>query len=144
MSGLTDTLDRMFDRLLFLPPQSAPAMTESAVAADDSIAEEAESETLPATPGERAFSFSLFISATRCTLQYVLLPVVLPLIGLTTDISLPLVILLDLLAITMLVRSLRYFWQTRHPRRFDMLPLSSVILFIILFSFGFDIWQLLH
>jgi hypothetical protein len=65
------------------------------------------------------------------------------LIGLTTDISLPLVIILDLLAIAMLVRSLRYFWQTRHPRRFDMLPLSGVILFIILFSLGFDLWQLL-
>ncbi len=138
MSAITETLDRVFDRLLWLPPQSAlPAP----------LAETAEEEALddapPATPGERAFSISLFISATRCTLQYVLLPIGLPLIGLTTDISLPLVILLDLLAITMLVRSLRYFWQTRHPRRFDMLPLSLVILFIIFFSLGFDIWQLL-
>lgn len=138
MSAFTDTLDRVFDRLLFLSPP--PSSTE--VPLNDEVSDE-EAEAVPATPGERAFSFSLFISATRCTLQYVLLPVVLPLIGLTTDISLPLVIVLDLLAITMLVRSLRYFWQTRHPRRFDMLPLSSVILFIILFSLGFDLWQLL-
>ncbi|MGQ9742291.1 hypothetical protein [Chloroflexus sp.] len=138
MSALTDTLDRVFDRLLFLSPP--PTLTEEPL--NDEVGDE-EEEAVPATPGERAFSFSLFISATRCTLQYVLLPVVLPLIGLTTDISLPLVIVLDLLAITMLVRSLRYFWQTRHPRRFDMLPLSSVILFIILFSLGFDLWQLL-
>ena len=137
MSALTDPLDRVFDRLLFLAPP--PASTE--VPLNNDVGDE--EEVVPATPGERAFSFSLFISATRCTLQYVLLPVVLPLIGLTTDISLPLVIVLDLLAITMLVRSLRYFWQTRHPRRFDMLPLSSVILFIILFSLGFDVWQLL-
>ncbi len=137
MSAITDTLDRVFDRLLFLPPQPP--------APEVNIAEEVgEEEVVPATPGERAFSISLFISATRCTLQYVLLPIVLPLIGLTTDISLPLVILLDLLAIAMLVRSLRYFWQTRHPRRFDMLPLSGVILFIILFSLGFDLWQLLN
>lgn len=138
MSAFTDTLDRVFDRLLFLSPP--PSSTE--VPLNDEVSDE-EAEEVPATPGERAFSFSLFISATRCMLQYVLLPVVLPLIGLTTDISLPLVIVLDLLAITMLVRSLRYFWQTRHPRRFDMLPLSSVILFIILFSLGFDVWQLL-
>lgn len=138
MSAFTDTLDRVFDRLLFLSPP--PSSTE--VPLNDEVSDE-EAEVVPATPGERAFSFSLFISATRCTLQYVLLPVVLPLIGLTTDISLPLVIVLDLLAITMLVRSLRHFWQTRHPRRFDMLPLSSVILFIILFSLGFDVWQLL-
>ncbi|WP_298821712.1 hypothetical protein [Chloroflexus sp.] len=137
MSAITDTLDRMFDRLLFLPPQ--PAALQSA---DEDLDDSAIDDVVPATPGERAFSLSLFISATRCTLQYVLLPIVLPLIGLTTDISLPLVVLLDLLAIAMLVRSLRYFWQTRHPRRFDMLPLSSVILFIILFSLGFDVWQL--
>ncbi|MEF3275581.1 MAG: hypothetical protein K6356_14525 [Chloroflexus sp.] len=137
MSAITDTLDRVFDRILFLSPQ-----TVAQTSVDETLVESETDEVLPATPGERAFSLSLFISATRCTLQYVLLPIVLPLIGLTTNISLPLVILLDLLAITMLVRSLRYFWQTRHPRRFDMLPLSSVILFIILFSLGFDIWQL--
>ncbi|MCS6888948.1 hypothetical protein [Chloroflexus sp.] len=138
MSAITDTLDRVFDRLLFLPPQpTIPAQFED-------IPDEVEvDDAPPATPGERAFSWSLFISATRCTLQYVLLPIVLPVIGLTTDISLPLVILLDLVAITMLVRSLRYFWQTRHPRRFDMLPLSLVILFIVFFSLGFDIWQLI-
>lgn len=143
MSAITETLDRVFDRLLLLPPQPAlptPLVeTTNGETADEATLDDAP----PATPGERAFSISLFISATRCTLQYVLLPIVLPLIGLTTDISLPLVILLDLLAITMLVRSLRYFWQTRHPRRFDMLPLSLVILFIIFFSLGFDIWQLL-
>lgn len=82
MSAITDTLDRVFDRLLFLPPQPP--------APEVNIAEEVgEEEVVPATPGERAFSISLFISATRCTLQYVLLPIVLPLIGLTTDISLP-------------------------------------------------------
>lgn len=141
MSAITETLDRVFDRLLFLPPQSPIPEPVDEPAAVDEVTEL--EDVPPVSPGERTFSLSLFISATRCTLQYVLLPVVLPLIGLTTDISLPLVILLDLLAITMLVRSLRYFWQTRHPRRFDMLPLSSVILFIILFSLGFDIWQLL-
>lgn len=141
MSAITETLDRVFDRLLLLPPQ--PALPAPTTETADEAHEEELDKAPPATPGERAFSISLFISATRCTLQYVLLPIVLPLIGLTTDISLPLVILLDLLAITMLVRSLRYFWQTRHPRRFDMLPLSLVILFIIFFSLGFDIWQLL-
>ncbi|WP_322489628.1 hypothetical protein [Chloroflexus sp.] len=141
MSAITETLDRVFDRLLLLPPQ--PALPAPLTETVDETHEEELDDAPPATPGERAFSISLFISATRCTLQYVLLPIALPLIGLTTDISLPLVILLDLLAITMLVRSLRYFWQTRHPRRFDMLPLSLVILFIIFFSLGFDIWQLL-
>lgn len=141
MSAITETLDRVFDRLLLLPPQ--PALPAPTTETADEAHEEELDDAPPATQGERAFSISLFISATRCTLQYVLLPIVLPLIGLTTDISLPLVILLDLLAITMLVRSLRYFWQTRHPRRFDMLPLSLVILFIIFFSLGFDIWQLI-
>lgn len=78
----------------------------------------------------------------RCIIQYVALPFILPLIGLTGVFSLPLVILLDLLALALLVRSLRFFWRTRHARRFDMLPLSGAILLVILGSLAYDLWKL--
>ncbi|MFV9504747.1 MAG: hypothetical protein AB4911_09300 [Oscillochloridaceae bacterium umkhey_bin13] len=138
--AMLDTVDRVFARLLWvtLPPPPPPVVEPLVVTgeADDEV------EDVSAAPATRAFSFSLLISALRCTLQYVILPVVLPLIGLTGLFSLPLLILLDLVALSLLVSSLRYFWRTRHPRRFDMLPLSFVILVIILGSLGFDLWQL--
>lgn len=128
--AVIDTMDRIFDRLLWITPQPQPA--PDAEAGDEEAS----------APATRAFGLSLLISGMRCTLQYVILPVVLPLIGFATDLALPFVIALDLIALTLLVRSLRYFWRVRHPRRFDMLPLSAVILLIILFSLGFDLWRL--
>ncbi len=131
--AMIDTVDRFFARLLRVPPPPQPA----AETLDAPVACEVDS-----APATRAFGLSLLISGLRCTLQYIILPVVLPLIGFATDLALPLVILLDLVALTLLVRSLRYFWAVRHPRRFDMLPLSAVILLIILLSLGFDLWRL--
>ncbi|NTU85362.1 MAG: hypothetical protein HGA45_39425 [Chloroflexales bacterium] len=134
---MADTLDKMFVRLLRVTPQPVASVVE-----DDADAERADHDD--EAPAARAFGLALVISGLRCTLQYVVLPVILPLIGVMSDLSLPLVILLDGLALVMLVRSLRYYWRTLHPRRFDMLPLSGLILFIILGSLGYDLWQLLN
>lgn len=127
---LIDTVDRVFARLLWVTPQPE-------VLLETEVDEGAEA------PASRSFGLALLISGLRCTLQYVVLPVALPLVGVASGLALPLVILLDVLALVLLVRSLRFFWRTRHPRRFDMLPLSAVILLIILGSLGFDLWQLL-
>lgn len=125
--AVIDTVDRAFARLLRVTPlPQGHDVTQGASA-----------------PATRAFGLSLLISGLRCTLQYLVLPVVLPLIGLAGNFSLPLVILLDALALFLLTRSLRFFWRTRHPRRFDMLPLAAVILLIILGSLGYDLWLLL-
>lgn len=144
MMAMIDTVDRVFARLLWVPLPPAPApLTEPLADVED--VEDGDDEVDPsAAPATRAFSLSLMISALRCTLQYVILPVVLPLIGMTGLFSLPLMILLDLVALTLLINSLRYFWRVRHPRRFDMLPLSAVILIIILGSLSFDVWQLFN
>jgi hypothetical protein len=125
--AVIDTVDRVFARLLRVPLPLEQA--------DVSAAEEG--------PATRAFGLSLLLSGLRCTLQYIVLPVLLPLIGLAGNFSLPLVILLDALALVLLVRSMRFFWRTRHPRRFDMLPIAAVVLLIILGSLGYDLWLLL-
>jgi hypothetical protein len=96
----------------------------------------------PSEPEERALGLAIIISGLRCTLQYVILPVVLPLIGLWSGLSLGIVLLFDLLAIGLLVSSLRYFWRVQHPRRFDILPLCAAILLLILGSLAFDLWTL--
>lgn len=122
---LSDTLDRVLTRLLWIRPQ---------LAASDSAEASA--------PNERALGLALLISGLRCTLQYVLLPLVLPLIGLWSGFSLAILIGFDLLALGLLVSSLRYFWRVRHPRRFNILPLSALILLLILGSLGYDLWRL--
>lgn len=92
----------------------------------------------------RSVSLALVISGVRCVLQYVVLPVVLPLIGLWGGFSLLIVLLLDLLALWLLINSLRYFWRVQHPRRFDMLPLFGAIFLIIVSALAYDCWTLLR
>lgn len=121
--AFTDTIDTVMTRMLRVQPQ---------ISADADSA-----------PAERAFGLSLAISGLRCILQYVVLPVVLPLISLTGGFSLAIVLVLDLLALTLLISSLRYFWRIRHPRRFDMLPLAGVIILLVLGSLSFDIWNIM-
>lgn len=122
---LTETLDRMFIWLLRVQPQLV----------DDAPAD---------APQERAFGLALLISGLRCTLQYMVLPVALPLIGIASGASLLVAMLLDALALGLLVSSLRYFWRTLHPRRFDILPLTGVMLLLVLGSLGYDIWTALR
>ncbi|WP_254151149.1 hypothetical protein [Candidatus Chloroploca mongolica] len=136
---LTETLDQWMGKILFVtvPPPVTVVEPETG----DVFEEGAE---VPSAPAERRFGLSLIISGVRCTLQYMVLPVVLPLIGLAGDFSLALVLLLDVIALSLLVSSLRYFWRNRHPRRFDILPLSGVILLLILGSLSFDLWQVFN
>jgi hypothetical protein len=122
---VSDTLDRIFFRILCVQPQPADA-----------------AETAPAQ--ERAVGLALLISGTRCILQYVVLPVVLPLIGLAGGLSFVIVVLLDVIALGLLISGLRYFWRSRHPRRFDILPLAGLIFIIILGSLTYDIWHVLR
>jgi len=120
-----ETIDRIVERMLLVRPLST---TDKSLPND--------------RPAQRAFGFSLLISALRCTLQYILLPILLPLIGIASGVTLPLIILLDLLALWLLFGSLRFFWSIRHPRRFNLLPLAVLVLLLIVTSLSYDLWRL--
>lgn len=122
--AFTDTVDTVMMRMLHVTPQ---------------VAEDASS-----APAERAFGLSLAISGLRCILQYVVLPIVLPLLSIAGGFSLAIVLVLDILALTLLISSLRYFWRIQHPRRFDMLPLAGVIILLVIGSLSFDVWNVIN
>lgn len=124
---LASSLDRVMLRVLRVTPQPIDPDTAN-----------------PSEPEQRALGLALVISGLRCTLQYVILPVVLPLIGLWSGLSLAIVVLFDLLAIGLLISSLRYFWRVQHPRRFDILPLSGAIFLLVAGSLAFDLWTLMQ
>lgn len=81
---------------------------------------------LPA-PAQRALTFGLLLSALRCTIQYVLLPFVLPWIGVAAAIPAWVTLVLGGLALASLTRNVRYLWRLHHARRWSYLGLAFMV-----------------
>lgn len=75
--------------------------------------------------------YILFV-AVRCTLQYILLPFALPLLGLNNSISVAISALIDVFALGMIAYNIRRLWNTSWRWRYVAL---SVIMVSILAVF---------
>ena len=94
---------------------------------------------------ERLFSFAIFVSALRCTLSYVIMPFVLPALGLGAMASVgPWVGLpIGLAAIFFDVKGIRRFWVARHRWRWHMTFLYLAVIGLVLYLIAGDIVRLL-
>lgn len=94
--------------------------------------------TLP--PGaDRGFTFAILLSALRCTAQYVLLPFVLPWLGVAATIPPWLTLVFSVVALVSLVRNLRYLWRMRYARRWGYLGLALVVGIGLIIFVGVDL-----
>jgi ABC-type iron transport system FetAB permease component len=100
---------------------AAPSVPGVAASADP-----APESPFPA-PAQRALTFGLLLSALRCTVQYILLPFVLPWIGVAASIPPWITLLLGGLALASLTRNVRYLWRLHHVRRWNYLAVASVV-----------------
>ena len=98
-------------------------------------------ETLPASV-DRGFTFAILLSALRCTVQYVVLPFVLPWIGVTGTVPPWVTLALSALALFAVARNIRYLWRARYSRRWSYLVLSVVIIGALLVFVGVDLRSL--
>jgi hypothetical protein len=119
-----ETLDAVIGRVLMVGPPPAVAS-----AADSA-------------PAERALSFSLIFSGVRCTVQYVLLPIILPIFGYVGNLPFGIIALIDLFALCSVLYSLRRFWQIRHPRRWEFLAFALVVVGAVSLFLWYDLRQL--
>jgi hypothetical protein len=88
---------------------------------------------------QRALSLALLISAARCTLQYIVLPVLLPIVGLASDASIGVVLLLDAVALGSIGYSLWRLWRMRHPQRWRFVPLAALAALVIVAFLAVDL-----
>lgn len=119
--------------LLSVSPSTDGAGDEQAVAAPP----------LP-LPAQRALTFALLLSAVRCTVQYVLIPFVLPWVGLAASVPPWLTLVLGGLAILSLVRNVALMWRLHHARRWSYLFLAVVMTGALLVFAVVDLHSLLH
>ena len=77
---------------------------------------------------ERTFSYSILLSAFRCLLSYVILPVVTPVLGAATNIGPALGIPVAAVALVFDAYGIRRFWLVRHRWRW---PVTFVYLAVM-------------
>lgn len=113
------TLDTLMARLLFVSP--AAQRTQAAPAEIDQ----------PPPAAERAFNLSLAISGVRCIIQYMILPFVLPVIGVAASWAVPISLTINLMAVAAIFFSLRRFWQTNYKGKWQYLIIALIALIFI-------------
>lgn len=125
MQNTLNSLDKVVARLLFVTPQS-----------------EVYTEERP-QQAENAFSFALLFSGVRCIIMYVILPFVLPIIGLAGDFGAWLDIVINLVAIGAIIYSLRRFWTINYNRKWQYFPVAIAALFLLIAFIALDLNTLL-
>jgi hypothetical protein len=116
-SRVVDRIDRAVARVLRVQPGPPPP------------------RDVAAATGSRPLETPLLVSAVRCTVRYVVLPFVLPLLGVAASATPGIVsgaafgvlVILDVIAALAIVATLRRLWRLRHPRRWQYLPLALAL-----------------
>ncbi|CCM65817.1 MAG: hypothetical protein KA973_09305 [Candidatus Microthrix sp.] len=114
--------DQRARKLLFLPADAAP---QSLLGAND------------------AFAKSLWISATRCLLIYVVIPLLAPIINLTGDLGPILGIALSLVSMVAIFYSARRFFAGDHPWRWRYSIIAGGVYILLIAQLFIDVRTLL-
>ncbi len=94
------------------------------------------------TSARKVLEVSIWISATRCLLTYVILPFVFPIIGISANdhaIGLP----VSVIAVMADVMSIRRFWRADHKYRWHYTALAGTIIACMLVFIAGDLISLL-
>lgn len=84
-----------------------------------------------AAGAHRAFRFSVLVSAVRCLITYLAIPILIPLLSLSGWVAAPIGMVLCVIAVVNGVVSVRRFWVSDHPRRWVYTGFMGVV-FVIL------------
>ena len=89
--------------------------------------------TSTAAEARSAFQKSIFISALRCLLMYIVFPFVLPAVGIARGVGPVIGIVIGLLAIVSITYSIRRFWRADHPKRWHYTVFGVTIIGFLLY-----------
>ena len=92
---------------------------------------------------ERVFSTSILISATRCLLTYIVLPFLIPIMGIAAGVTPFVGVVLGTVAIVANVASVRRFWRAEHRYRWYYLGLAGVIVSALVWLIVVDLLEIL-
>lgn len=79
----------------------------------------------------RLFSISIVVSALRCLLTYIILPVLTPILGAATSVGPEIGIPLAVAALVFDVRGIRRFWLADHRWRWYMTGIYTMVIALV-------------
>lgn len=88
--------------------------------------------------GRRPFETPLLLVGVRCIARYIVLPFMLPLIGVATGAALGILVILDLIAVVSIVATVCWLWRIQHPRRGQYLPVALALTMLVVFFLVID------
>ena len=86
-----------------------------------------ERKPIPESDTHRIFGASILLSATRCLLSYIVLPILLPLLGLAKGVGPIVGIPVGVLALTFDVLGIRRFWLADHHQKWLFSAVYAVV-----------------
>jgi hypothetical protein len=86
-----------------------------------------ERKPIPESDTHRIFGTSILLSATRCLLSYIILPILLPLLGLAKGVGPWIGIPIGVLALTFDVLGIRRFWLADHHQKWMFSAIYAVV-----------------
>jgi hypothetical protein len=98
---------------------------------------------VPESDTHRIFGVSILLSATRCLLSYIVLPIVLPAIGLAKGVGPYIGIPIGILALTFDFLGIRRFWLADHHQKWLFTAIYAVVGAMVLTLLIVDIVDLL-
>ena len=98
---------------------------------------------LPEAELRSAFSRSILVSATRCTLTYLVIPFLIPILGVAGDIAPWIGVPLGSLAIVFNVKSIRRFWRADHRWRWGYTAIGVTVIGLLVYLVIADLIELL-
>jgi hypothetical protein len=93
-----------------------------------------EGTTSTAAEARSAFQKSLAFTTCRCLLMYIVLPFVLPAVGIARGVGPVVGIAIGLLAIVSIVYSIRRFWRADHSKRWHYTIFGTAIIAFLIWA----------
>ncbi|HKZ20040.1 MAG TPA: hypothetical protein VJQ57_08010 [Acidimicrobiia bacterium] len=87
----------------------------------------------------QATTRAIVVSGIRCTVTYLLIPLLAPFVGFLNTFGPPISIALCLIAIGMGISGVRRFWLADHPSRWSYTAFIAVVIVLLLVAIGLDI-----
>jgi MFS-type transporter involved in bile tolerance (Atg22 family) len=87
----------------------------------------------------RSTTTAIVISGVRCTITYLLIPILAPFVGLLATLGAPVSVALSLLAIVMGISGVRRFWIADHRSRWSYSTFIGVVVALLVVGIVVDL-----